>query len=540
MNLNGFVEEKILGKGSYGFVYKALRKSDRCTYAVKVIDLRKLSRREVEDSVNEIRLMASFTSPFLIRFYEAFCEQKRLFIVTEYAKLGDLMNLIERRKARRRPLPETTIWRFLLQILEGLRVLHSCGVVHRDLKSANILLSAPDLIKIGDLGISTVLHQTQLAKTQIGTPMYIAPEVWRKKPYDQKCDMWSLGVLLYEMMTFRFPFDGNTTKELAQRICIGKYYVPNGYSSDLISVLKKLLQVNPAQRPSVDEILDLPFVKGRLNMILPFLSKDVITEFQSPRLLSTIKIPQNVNNLDLPQPSYDEKQDIVKPIDQRIHVKDSVPLNPRDITQVSTPELKIIADQDWWSPNRVDLKKSPIRKSEPQFRPLSLLTEGCDIEEKKSNSNPEENLKVCLDQPNLNKNQKKEDNKPNEADGVKNNNQKPMELNPVIPPYQGYHKHKQHQQRQSDDQRPSFMKPLFQQIPNKNKNNEYRPVYNINSPRQEIVNAPAANDPKGSKLPPIQHSPRESNMFDKPEFNEQPRKHPPVAINPRFRKIGVR
>jgi NIMA (never in mitosis gene a)-related kinase len=163
MNLAGFVEEKLLGKGTYGQVYKAKRLTDGISYAVKVVNLNALNHREIEDSVNEIRLMASFTSPFIIRFYEAFCDKKRLCIVTEYSRLGDLAHVIHRRKQQRRPFQEEDIWRFFIQMLEGLKVLHSRGVLHRDLKSANILLSAPDFIKIADLGVSTVLHATVLA-----------------------------------------------------------------------------------------------------------------------------------------------------------------------------------------------------------------------------------------------------------------------------------------------------------------------------------------------------------------------------------------
>jgi serine/threonine protein kinase len=132
--------------------------------------------RKIDDAVNEIHIMVSFASPFIIGFYEAFCYQKRLCIVSEYAQLGDLWNMIDRHRRKSQPLPETTIWRFLLQILDGLRVLHSSDVVHRDLKSANILISAPDFLKIGDLGISTVLRTHQLARTQIGTLLYIAAE----------------------------------------------------------------------------------------------------------------------------------------------------------------------------------------------------------------------------------------------------------------------------------------------------------------------------------------------------------------------------
>lgn len=364
MNLPGFVEQKVLGKGTYGCVYKAQRLSDGQSYAVKVVNLGKLNHREVEDSVNEIRLMASFQSPYIVQFYEAFCDNRRLCIVSEYARLGDMAHLIERRKRKNRPLHEDDIWRYFIQLCEGLRSLHKAGVVHRDLKSANILISAPDLVKIGDLGVSTVLHTTQLARTQIGTPLYLAPEVWKRRPYDSKCDIWSLGILLYEMMTFTYPFVAKTTQELAQRMCLGKYSAPRGYSSDLVAIVRRLLQVNPVLRPSIDEILSLQSVKSRMHLIS---SIAATTEMEDAKLLSTIKVPMNIKNMHLPKAAYDSHAPIVRPIEQRMHMKKGVSIS-KDIGIISSPELQLVTDLDWWSPVRGENDPPPNYE---QARPLS-------------------------------------------------------------------------------------------------------------------------------------------------------------------------
>lgn len=349
-NISRFTELKVLGHGTYGSVYKARRESDGNNYAVKVVNLSSLNQKEIQDSLNEIRLMASFTSPFIIRFYEAFIDKKRLCIVTEYARLGDLAHLIQRRKKKGKPLQESVIWCYFLQILKGLHTLHSSGVIHRDLKSANILISAPDLVKIADLGVSTVLETRQLTRTQIGTPLYLAPEIWKRRPYNQKCDMWSLGVLLYEMMTFTYPFNASNAQELANKVVLGKFVLPSSrYSSDLILLVRRLLQVNPLLRPSVKDILNLQCVKQRLSMLDSFIEQDQIT--LGDKLLDTIKVPNNLKNVNLPDPTYNKKANIVKPIDQRLHVKRGVPVHKR-MDLVSSPELQKIADHDWWSPNR--------------------------------------------------------------------------------------------------------------------------------------------------------------------------------------------
>ena len=261
-----------------------------------------------------------------------------------------MAHLIERRKMKGHPLKEEVIWTYLLQLIEGLKTLHSCGVVHRDLKSANILLAAPDLLKIADLGISTVLRTTQLARTQIGTPLYIAPEVWKHRPYDNKCDIWSLGVLLYEMMTFSYPFTGRDQKELAQRVCLGKYTLPRRYSPDLISVVRKLLQVNPVLRPSIDELMKMQCIKERLPLLKSYMNDENAIPVKD-ELLSTIKIPQNLRNVNLPLPTYNKKAEIIKPIETRIHVKKGVPIR-KGMEEISSPEMKLISDLDWWSPVR--------------------------------------------------------------------------------------------------------------------------------------------------------------------------------------------
>lgn len=354
-HLPGFTIIKQLGKGSYGTVFKVRRVSDGQCYALKTVDLGALNQRQREDAVNEIRIMASVTSPFIIRFHEATIHDHRLFIVTEYAKLGDLSSLIARRRTKRRPLKEDVIWRFMLQVLEGLRVLHDRGIVHRDLKSANMLLSAPDLFKIGDLGISTVLQQRQLAKTQIGTPMYLAPEIWKKRPYNSKCDIWSLGVLLYEMATFTYPFNARSTRDLSLKVCNAKPPpIAGSYSRDLVRVIMLMLTPNPVQRPSVRELLGMACVQAKASLITPFMEA---VKHSEACLLDTIRVPKNLELVNFPKPRYSADDELV-PLEQRVHVKGRS--NAR-LSLASTRELQIIVDNDCWSPAR---KEEPIRMRE--------------------------------------------------------------------------------------------------------------------------------------------------------------------------------
>lgn len=369
--LQGFHEIKLLGHGNYGNVYKVRRESDQNCYALKTINVGKLSPQELKDSLNEIRLLASFQSPFIIRFYESFYDEPsdRLCLVTEYAQVGDLAHLLARRRKQHKPLKETVIWRYLLQLMSALRVMHSAGVVHRDLKSANIMLAAPDLVKVGDLGVATVLRTNELAKTQIGTPLYIAPEVWEKKPYNDKCDVWALGVLVYEMMTLEYPFRGRKVRDLAEQVCQGAYAVPFGtYSTHLHNVLHRLLKTNPEQRPSISELMESKIIGYRLNMLEPFISGP----HEPAQLLPVIDVPEQMSDVCLPEPSYERVVNTPRKLEERLHIQKGAPIR-KLLPHVSSPELRLITDFDWWNPN---MPAPEIPVQEPK-RPPPLASLRC-------------------------------------------------------------------------------------------------------------------------------------------------------------------
>lgn len=201
--VNGFQLLKFLGKGTFGAVYEARREADGRTYAIKKVDTRRMTTKERAEAVNEIRVLASVAGDHVITFYEAFVENEVLYIVTELASNGDLLGFLKN-KRRAGHLPEATVWSFFIQMCLGVKTMHANNILHRDLKAANVFLCSNTFVKLGDLGVAKVLkHDQALASTQVGTPYYVAPEVWRNKAYNSKCDMWSLGCLLYELCTFR-------------------------------------------------------------------------------------------------------------------------------------------------------------------------------------------------------------------------------------------------------------------------------------------------------------------------------------------------
>ncbi len=138
----------------------------------------------------------------------------------------------------------------------GLKYLHQNCIIHRDIKAANVFESAEGVYKIGDLNLSKILRGT-LAKTQLGTPLYVSPEIWQHKEYGTQSDMWSLGVVAYELTMLKSPFTAKTTKELKIKVFNVRPSRISQYSQTLVDIIDKLLTVDPLKRPNADEIVEL-------------------------------------------------------------------------------------------------------------------------------------------------------------------------------------------------------------------------------------------------------------------------------------------
>ena len=185
MSLEDFEFGRVLGKGVFGSVIIVKRKQDNEIYAMKRVKITGLSKRELENSFNEVRLLASLNHKNVIGYREAFYDKNSntLNIVMEYADDGDLSTKIKNSLKNKCYFDEYTIWATLVQILEGLKYLHNSEIIHRDLKSANIFLTKKGIVKIGDLNVSKIIGKN-MAITQTGTPYYSSPEVWNDNPYN--------------------------------------------------------------------------------------------------------------------------------------------------------------------------------------------------------------------------------------------------------------------------------------------------------------------------------------------------------------------
>ncbi|KAL4502417.1 hypothetical protein ABPG72_012004 [Tetrahymena utriculariae] len=261
-----------LGQGSYGVVYKGRKKSDGKFYVIKEINMKFMDQKQKQDAINEGNLLKHLESPYVVKYYDMFLEQNDLYIVMEFCENGDLLQYIKKQKNQF--INENKIWLFFLQMLLGLHNIHQQKVLHRDFKTMNIFLTKNSTeIRIGDLGVAKFLGNTNtLAKTMVGTPYYLSPEICEEKPYNEKSDIWSLGCILYELCTFKHPFEASNQGALVIKILKNKVEpLPSMYSRELQSIVNLLLTKDHQKRPDTISLLQNTIIADKLSLLkLPY------------------------------------------------------------------------------------------------------------------------------------------------------------------------------------------------------------------------------------------------------------------------------
>ncbi|XP_013978376.2 serine/threonine-protein kinase Nek1 isoform X7 [Salmo salar] len=264
-----------IGEGSFGKAILVKSREDGKQYVIKEIGISRMSSKERQESRKEVAVLANMSHPNIVQYKESFEECGCLYIVMDYCEGGDLFKTINSQKGVQ--FPEEQILDWLVQICLALKHVHDRKILHRDIKSQNIFLTKDGTIQLGDFGIARVLNSTvELARTCIGTPYYLSPEICENKPYNNKSDVWALGCVLYEMCTLKHAFEAGNMKNLVLKIIRGSYPpVSIHYSQDLRSLMGQLFRRNPRERPSVSSILDKPFLSHR---IFRFLTPEIIAQ----------------------------------------------------------------------------------------------------------------------------------------------------------------------------------------------------------------------------------------------------------------------
>ncbi|CAD8068512.1 unnamed protein product [Paramecium sonneborni] len=304
---------RVVGKGSFGYALLAQALSNKKNYIIKIIDISKMDRKQREEALNEVHVLKAMRHPYIITYRESFMEKKCLCIVMDYADGGDLYGKIAKQKELGILFSEEQILDWFVQMALAMNHIHERKILHRDLKTQNIFLTSKNDVKIGDFGIARVLQHTyDCAKTAIGTPYYLSPEICQEKPYNQKSDIWSLGCILYELTTLNHAFDALSMKELVLKILRGTYPpIPSQYSSELQSLIADMLIKDPSKRPSIKRILERDFLKQRIgNLLVSTLNRHELQELTDIKPTENLFIQpqQTAQQFQLQQKQYEQNK----------------------------------------------------------------------------------------------------------------------------------------------------------------------------------------------------------------------------------------
>ncbi|XP_068456144.1 MAP/microtubule affinity-regulating kinase 3a isoform X18 [Clinocottus analis] len=243
---------KTIGKGNFAKVKLARHILTGREVAIKIIDKTQLNPNSLQKLFREVRIMKILNHPNIVKLFEVIETERTLYLVMEYASGGEVFDYLV---AHGRMKEKEARAKFR-QIVSAVQYCHQKHIVHRDLKAENLLLDADMNIKIADFGFSNEFTMGNKLDTFCGSPPYAAPELFQGKKYDgPEVDVWSLGVILYTLVSGSLPFDGQNLKELRERVLRGKYRIPFYMSTDCENLLKRFLVLNPTKRGTLEQIM---------------------------------------------------------------------------------------------------------------------------------------------------------------------------------------------------------------------------------------------------------------------------------------------
>ncbi|KAJ8280712.1 hypothetical protein GJAV_G00058070 [Gymnothorax javanicus] len=243
---------KTIGKGNFAKVKLARHILTGREVAIKIIDKTQLNPSSLQKLFREVRIMKGLNHPNIVQLFEVIETEKTLYLIMEYASGGEVFDYL----VSHGRMKEKEARAKFRQIVSAVHYCHQKNIVHRDLKAENLLLDADSNIKIADFGFSNEFTLGNKLDTFCGSPPYAAPELFQGKKYDgPEVDIWSLGVILYTLVSGSLPFDGQNLKELRERVLRGKYRVPFYMSTDCEGILRRFLVLNPTKRCTLEQIM---------------------------------------------------------------------------------------------------------------------------------------------------------------------------------------------------------------------------------------------------------------------------------------------
>lgn len=265
--MENYRELRCIGKGSFGEVWLVKDKRDKRKYVVKRQEFH--LPKDQEQAAKEVGMLSNLRHPNIVGYREAFVKDRFIFMVMQYCDGGDLDGLIEAHRHASEYFAEGDMLHCFSQLCLAVDFLHQNKVLHRDLKPQNVFLTSNNMVRLGDFGVARTLESTmEMAQTFVGTPYYLSPELVRNEPYNSKSDMYSLGVILYELAMLRRPYEASDMPKLVTKIVTAEYDRVTHYSDELASLVDSLLARDPASRPSAADVLQQAIIQRRLRLFL--------------------------------------------------------------------------------------------------------------------------------------------------------------------------------------------------------------------------------------------------------------------------------
>ena len=250
-----------LGVGSFASVKLAKEKKSGKSHAIKIICMHpsKVTSSDLHNIRTEITIHRKLEHPNIVKFHDYMQKDHNVYLILDYAESGNLYSFMHKRKS----LSPDEVFRFFHQTCLAIQYLHQNDILHRDIKPENLLLDKTHNIKLCDFGWAT-RRITEKRLTFCGTYEYMAPEIVHKKPYDYRVDIWSLGVLLYELLHKEAPYKGRSLPEITKSLAKSQITFSSQTPADAKDLILRILKTNPSDRLSMNQILSHAYVKSHL------------------------------------------------------------------------------------------------------------------------------------------------------------------------------------------------------------------------------------------------------------------------------------